>query len=103
MTALMYAVKEGREQMVKQILDALKQQNLTAQVLAMTDAKGETASAMTKNKKIQAMLTQAASPTVAGGAVAAGAPTSMTKKATKAKNATSVIGKKPTNLPMNQR
>ena len=105
MTALMYAVKEGREQMVKQILDALKQQNLTAQVLAMTDAKGETASAMTKNKKIQAMLTQAASPTVAGGAVT-GAPTPTTtkgKKATKAKNATSVIGKKTTNLPMNQR
>jgi ankyrin repeat protein len=99
MTALMYAVKEGREQMVKQILDALKQQNLTAQVLAMTDAKGETASAMTKNKKIQAMLTQAASPTVAGGTVT-GTPTRMTPKA---KKVTSVIGRKTTNLPMNQR
>ncbi len=99
MTALMYAVKEGREQMVKQILDALKQQNLTAQVLAMTDAKGETASAMTKNKKIQAMLTQAASSTVAGGVVT-GTPTPTT---TKAKKATSVIGRKTTNLPMNQR
>jgi ankyrin repeat protein len=99
MTALMYAVKEGREQMVKQILDALKQQNLTAEVLAMTDAKGETASAMTKNKKIQAMLTQAASSTVAGGVVT-GTPTPTT---TKAKKATSVIGRKTTNLPMNQR